>query len=427
MRMELDKRMAEAVPVLRRLGDAGYEAYFVGGCVRDLLMGRKLSDVDIATSAQPEAVMELFPRCVPTGLRHGTVTVLEGDRTYEVTTFREESEYEQHRRPQAVRFIQDLEGDLLRRDFTINAMAMDVTGEVKDPFGGLSDLERRTLRCVGDPDARLQEDALRMLRGIRFASVFGYSIGDSTWKAMLRHRELLSYIAMERVGSELDKMMNGSSPAAGLTLLGSSGLWQHFKQVPPVGRSICAAETPGDWPAGPWPADLDLRWAYVWISLSADHEALKKWLLHFNFGRQRIDRIAALVHMNGMAVESCQSEAAGDSVAAVYDQWIDLVLRFGRHTAMDWLELKRETKEGLPPVMSVEQLSELRRKTEAITVLSPADLAIGGDDVKAITDKPAGPWIRELLGELVRSCAHGRIPNSRDALLSEAAIRLEKE
>ncbi|CAM4217540.1 CCA tRNA nucleotidyltransferase [Paenibacillus tarimensis] len=427
MKMELDKRMAEAVPILRRLNEAGYEAYFVGGCVRDLLMGRRLSDVDIATSAQPDSVMELFPRCVPTGLRHGTVTVLEEGKAYEITTFREESEYEQHRRPQAVRFIQNLEGDLLRRDFTINAMAMDVNGEIKDPFGGVADMERRILRCVGDPDARLQEDALRMLRGIRFASMFGYSISYSTWKAMLRHRNLLSFIAMERVGSELDKMLSGTLPAAGLTLLGRSGLWRHFKQVPPLNRSICAAEPFGNQPAGTWPAALDLRWAYIWISLMADHEELRKWLLHFNFGKQRVERIAALVHMNAAAVELIDRSAASQTGAVYLDGWIDLLLRFGRQTAMDWIELKIETGEGLLPAMTTEKLSELRRTAEELSVLSPADLAIGGDDVKAVTDKPAGPWIRRLLGELVRACAHGQIPNTKEALLSEAAIRIEKE
>lgn len=153
----------EAHDVMNRLMGNGYKAYMVGGCVRDSLLGRPVSDVDIATSALPEQVLSLFPRVVPTGLQHGTVTVVMPTCTYEVTTFRKESGYEGHRRPEEVEFIDDLEEDLMRRDFTINAMAIDVEGELHDPFGGAADLEQRLIRCVGDAEQRFREDALRML------------------------------------------------------------------------------------------------------------------------------------------------------------------------------------------------------------------------------------------------------------------------
>ena len=204
--------MRQAAPVLGRLNEAGFEAYYVGGCVRDAALGRPVSDVDIATSAQPEQVAALFARTLPTGLQHGTVTVLEGGRAYEVTTFRKESVYERHRRPSEVAFIADLRGDLQRRDFTINAMALDISGDIVDPFGGRADLQDGIIRCVGDADLRLQEDALRLLRGVRFASVLGYRIAKSTWRAIVRHRKLLRHIAMERVGVELDKNAGRAFP-----------------------------------------------------------------------------------------------------------------------------------------------------------------------------------------------------------------------
>ncbi|MEC0064418.1 CCA tRNA nucleotidyltransferase, partial [Paenibacillus thiaminolyticus] len=221
---------AESKQVMRQLLDMGHEAYIVGGSVRDRLLGRPIGDIDIATSALPEQVMALFRRVVPTGLAHGTVTVVMDHYTYEVTTFRKESAYEDHRRPEEVEFIDDLEEDLRRRDFTINAMALDIEGRLRDPFGGRADLERGLIRCVGDPETRFREDALRMLRGVRFASLLGGRIAKSTWRALLRQRETLRYVAMERVRDELWKLTAGANPARGWAMLARSGLLRYAKE-----------------------------------------------------------------------------------------------------------------------------------------------------------------------------------------------------
>ena len=178
---------------LLRLNEAGFEAWLVGGCVRDRLMGAEPHDYDITTSATPAETAAVFAgeRIIETGLRHGTVTVLLSGEPLEITTFRTEAAYSDHRRPDAVRFTRSLREDLARRDFTVNAIAMDADGRLCDPFGGRADLEKKILRAVGDPEARFREDALRILRCARFSSVLGFAIEPATAAAMVRCRELL--------------------------------------------------------------------------------------------------------------------------------------------------------------------------------------------------------------------------------------------
>jgi len=196
-----------------RLEKSGYEAWCVGGAVRDLLLGREPGDWDVTTNAPPEAVLELFaPHAVPTGLSHGTVTV-GGGRGIEVTTFRRDGEYSDCRHPNHVEFTSSLEEDLSRRDFTVNAIALDLRGEVRDPFGGQADLSAGVLRAVGDPERRFSEDALRIMRGLRFASQLGFAIEPDTSAALRRCAPLLERIAPERVRVELTGLLCGGCAA----------------------------------------------------------------------------------------------------------------------------------------------------------------------------------------------------------------------
>ncbi len=196
--------------ILRCFQQAGYEAYLVGGCVRDTLIGRVPGDWDICTAALPEQTIALFGRTVPTGLRHGTVTVFYGGVQAEVTTFRVDGGYSDHRRPDEVRFTDRLEEDLSRRDFTINAMAMGLDGQVIDLFGGQDDLRQRVIRCVGDPDIRFQEDALRMFRAFRFAAQLGFS--SAAYNAIRRNAHLARFVAPERICVELEKTLLSPRP-----------------------------------------------------------------------------------------------------------------------------------------------------------------------------------------------------------------------
>lgn len=197
--------------ILSTLEEGGYDAYIVGGCVRDMLMKRQFHDYDITTSASPEQVTELFgdKKVIPTGIQHGTVTVISGGIPFEITTFRVDGEYSDSRRPDKVIYTSDLREDLARRDFTMNAIAMDLRGDIYDPFSGEEDIRRGVIRCVGDPEKRFTEDALRILRAVRFASQLGFSIESKTSEALLALRGRLDKVSRERVRDELDKLISG--------------------------------------------------------------------------------------------------------------------------------------------------------------------------------------------------------------------------
>ena len=209
--------------IVKGLCAAGFPAYYVGGCVRDRLLGRPVHDWDVTTAALPEEVMALFERCVPTGIRHGTVTVFLDGAQAEVTTFRTEGVYLDGRHPSEVRFVRTLAEDLSRRDFTINAMAMDADGNVTDLFGGRDDLARRCIRCVGDPEKRFREDALRMLRAYRFSAQLGFALDAATAGAVERCAPLAAALSMERIRDEMEKTLLSPRPPV-LRTMADAGL-----------------------------------------------------------------------------------------------------------------------------------------------------------------------------------------------------------
>ncbi len=213
-----------AALVIDRLMQNGYEAYIVGGCVRDSLLGLTVSDFDITTSAKPEKVIELFEKTVPTGIKHGTVTVMIGNEPIEVTTFRTEGVYNDSRHPENVEFVSNIHEDLSRRDFTVNAIAYNEKTGIVDLFGGMSDLENKILRAVGDPEKRFREDALRILRLFRFASQLGFAIEENTLNSALSLKDGLENISRERIFAELRKAVNGKNPKALLPLINSGAL-----------------------------------------------------------------------------------------------------------------------------------------------------------------------------------------------------------
>lgn len=210
--------------IIETLQKNGYEAYAVGGCVRDMLNGDTPHDFDITTSAEPEAVISLFKKTVPTGIKHGTVTVIINGVPNEVTTYRTDGEYRDHRRPDSVIFVKSLREDLARRDFTVNAMAYNKRDGLKDFFGGKEDIQNRILRAVGEPERRFYEDALRILRLFRFSSVLGFNIEENTLKAALEYAPTLKNVSAERIYSELLKTVCGKNPAALKPLTDIGGL-----------------------------------------------------------------------------------------------------------------------------------------------------------------------------------------------------------
>lgn len=219
--------------IIARLEQHGYEAYIVGGCVRDSLMGKRPSDWDICTSARAEEMMALFEdkRVIPTGIQHGTLTILAEDGAYEVTTFRIDGEYLDHRHPKSVAFTRELAEDLSRRDFTINAMAWHPERGLIDLFGGVEDLRDRLVRAVGDPVQRFNEDGLRMLRMVRFATVLDFDYDPATYDAVRKQGHLLQYISKERIQVELNKILLAAHPARGLEDLYTLGMYPYIIQM----------------------------------------------------------------------------------------------------------------------------------------------------------------------------------------------------
>ena len=219
---------SDAEEILRVLNENGHEAYVVGGCVRDSILGRCPNDWDITTSASPYQVKELFPRTIDTGLQHGTVTVMMDKEGYEVTTYRVDGEYEDGRHPKQVTFTSSLEEDLKRRDFTINAMAVCLNkarfGELVDPFNGLDDLKERTIRTPLDPDITFSDDPLRMMRCVRFATQLNFYIDDTTFEALSRNKERIHIISKERIADELNKILLAPIPSKGFIELDRCGL-----------------------------------------------------------------------------------------------------------------------------------------------------------------------------------------------------------
>ena len=217
-----------AIDVLKTFNENGFEAYFVGGCVRDYILKDEFSDIDITTNALPEQVKKIFKKTIDTGIQHGTVTILVGGESYEVTTFRTEDEYTNHRSPEKVEFVSNLREDLDRRDFTINAMAIDFNGILYDYHNGKDDLNTKVIKTVNNPNERFFEDALRMLRAFRFASKLGFEIECETLNAIKSNAELIKFVSIERIVNEFRKLLLGKGNLRSLQLMLESDLNKHI-------------------------------------------------------------------------------------------------------------------------------------------------------------------------------------------------------
>ncbi|MGU3470271.1 CCA tRNA nucleotidyltransferase [Paenibacillus sp. D51F] len=438
----LPLEMRDAAPVLRRLQEAGHTAVFVGGCVRDMLLGLPLKDVDIASSASPEEVMELYPDSIPTGLQHGTVTVRHGGELYEVTTFRTEGEYADHRRPSEVSFIRELAGDLQRRDFTINAMALHPDGVLEDPFGGMSDLRRRLIRAVGDPEARFGEDALRMLRAVRFSSVYGFRLSHSTWRALLRHRGSLKHVAMERIGLELDRIVAKGSIGSGASWLHASGLLECFKeplllpggQLPrpgPAHKKRHGEKKAADSLLGRLAAldklsDGEQRWQGLFIVLGMDKDMAGEWFRRLRYSRARKEKLESVLSIHRWMTVS------GDKPTS--SEWHAAVLGIGEEAAESWLRLMEAAAsaglgldfEALPPGCE-SSAAEIRTWMEQMPVRGIGGLAVDGKDIQHRIGARPGPWMGRLLEQLALEAAGGAVPNEQKPLLERAAELYEQK
>ncbi|HBU80082.1 MAG TPA: CCA tRNA nucleotidyltransferase [Paenibacillus sp.] len=405
--------------VLRTLNDKGYNAYWVGGCVRDELLGRRVDDMDITTSASPEQVMELFANCIPTGLQHGTVTVRSGGFYFEVTTFRTESEYKDNRRPAAVHFVQDVKEDLQRRDFTMNALAVDRDGHIVDPFGGHLDIQDGRVRCVGLATERFGEDALRMLRCVRFASVFDFKIAYNTWKGLIRQKDLLQHIAMERVRTEMAKMMAGPHPLHGLELLFRSQALEYVKAPIRMERFnkdlLSNMEQLIE-------ENVLLRWSMLLIAGHYTRDEADALLRKWTFSNDDRSRISGVLQVEQLVKAVVQEQTDEE---ALRSEWIVTVLSSGRQATEDWLMIQRLLPTGWREheVLHEEQIVVIQSRgaawSQSMKVYELKDLHITGENVLQQLGRKGGPWLGQLMKHLLRETAIGNIANQHDMLTNE--------
>ena len=433
--------------VLSRLEAAGFEAYYVGGCVRDRLMGMEPHDYDITTSALPEEVETVFADCrlIETGLQHGTVTLVLDGEPFELTTFRVETTYSDHRHPDAVRFTRTLRDDLSRRDFTMNAIAMDRSGALADPFHGEEDIAAGMIRCVGDPMLRFEEDALRILRALRFSAVLGFSIEAKTREAIFAKKALLSHVSHERIFAELNKMLCGANAGSILqdyfdvitAVLPELAPMKGFDQrnyhhiydvLEHTARVVDAV-----------PQEKALRWAALF------HDAGKPAVFsvdengvgHF-YGHADVSRGLAASALHRLRCDNA-AIAMADLLIRYHDTPIECTPKAVRRA------LGKLTPEGFLALMQLKradnlaQSPEFRSRQKEIDALAQLaeqiqaeaqcfrlkDLAINGHDLLALGYLP-GRKLGTTLQSLFDAVLNDSLPNDRETLLEAAKREMDQ-
>ena len=392
MRIEIP---GEALYIIDMLEDGGYEAYVVGGCVRDSLRGIIPKDWDICTNALPGQTAELFRQCrlIETGLAHGTLTLMLSGMPFEVTTYRIDGKYSDYRRPDEVGFTSDLKEDLARRDFTINAMAYSPKHGLVDFFGGPMDLKEGVIKCVGDPDRRFHEDALRIMRALRFASVLGFSIEGDTSNAMLKNKALLKNIAVERIAGELNKLIAGINVRTVL----ADHLPVIVELIPELAQ-VCILES-----IESAPADAALRLAMLFSGIpqiSAD--MAKEILMRLKYDNKTVETVTVLVSCFDAEIKPCAEDIK---------RWLN---KIGEGRLRQLLEIRAaghdELKSLIDEVIDQNQCYSLK------------DLAVNGSDLIKI-GMSEGERVGAALNKLLNMVIDGEAENDKISLL-EAAKRV---
>ncbi|MFD0768512.1 CCA tRNA nucleotidyltransferase [Bacillus sp. CGMCC 1.60114] len=386
------KRFKRAVSIINTLTQNGFEAYFVGGSVRDYIIGRPIGDIDIATSALPEDVMRLFPRHVPVGIEHGTVIVVQEDVPYEVTTFRTEGDYEDFRRPSSVQFVRSLDEDLQRRDFTMNAIAMTGTGEIVDLFGGQEAIAKKEIATVGNAADRFQEDALRMMRGIRFVSTLGFTLEEETKQAIIKYGHLLEHIAIERITVEFEKLLVGTYCAKALQLLVETKLYEHLPYLQMCGDFI-SKSTEYNWSF--FNNDTE-AWAFFLYCIREEHPSV--FLRQWKFSNKKIkDIVSVLLYVRAR-------EKHGWNEFLLYKAGKDIALTAER------------VYEAIMNTYSNSNVESVEKVYEDLPIHNRQQLQVSGNDLLSWTDEQAGPWIANILQKIEEEVVYGRLKNEKECI-----------
>lgn len=389
----LPSEFVAAQPVLQRLEAAGFEACFVGGSVRDMLLQKPIHDVDIASAAFPEEVKKQFDKTVDTGIQHGTVMVLDHGLGYEITTFRTESTYTDFRRPDTVTFVRSLSEDLQRRDFTINALAMTYDGEIVDLFDGLADLSAGVIRAVGEAEVRFTEDALRMMRALRFSAQLGFQIAPDTRAALQRLAPNLAKIAVERIRVEFEKLLMGQQAAASLAMAIEDGVVTYLPgqldqwQFDAIMTDLEAQQ----------PATIPVVWAHLLTRSTLNESEMTTFMRTWKTSRDLIKMATAVVPVARHIARR--------------DLWTLYQIYDYRDVLMHVLRLIR-TDDAV--------IADVDAMFAALPIHHTRELRVAGGQLIAEQIVHPGPQMGRILKQIERAVVTGQVANQPAALLAYA-------
>ncbi len=389
----MDQLFTEAIPVIAAIEEAGYEAYFVGGSVRDSLTGRLSNDVDIATSATPDEVKAIFPKTVDVGIAHGTILVLHESGNYEVTTFRTESGYSDFRRPDEVNFVRSLREDLQRRDFTMNAIAMDRKGKLIDPFGGKEAIQKKEIVTVGNPDERFTEDGLRMMRAIRFVSQLSFKLNLDTYASLKKHVHLMEHISVERILVEFEKLLLGVERKKSMELVVDSCLYDY---LPGFKSYKSQLERVGTYSIEEL-KNIEELWGFLLVLL--DIENIESFLRNWKMPMKNIRFIQSVVRL------------VKQDPSFLQDKF--LLFKEGEKAAVSAASV-RAVLENTNVQNAINAVKETYKD---LIIKSMSELALTGHDLLAWTsDRKPGPWVKEAMDGALQVVLTGKVANDKVAI-----------
>ncbi|HCX1943600.1 TPA: CCA tRNA nucleotidyltransferase [Staphylococcus aureus] len=391
----MDKSLFEqARPILEQIQDNGFEAYYVGGSVRDYVMGRNIHDIDITTSATPDEIESIFSHTIPVGREHGTINVVFNDENYEVTTFRAEEDYVDHRRPSGVTFVRDLYEDLQRRDFTMNAIAMDTAYKLYDYFDGQQDINNRIIRTVGIAEERFQEDALRMIRCLRFQSQLSFDIAMETFEAMRTQMADIKFLSIERIVIELTKLMRGINVEESFNHLKSLKAFNYMPYFEQLDMNqINVTE----------PIDLELLIAIVSVKFDINY-SLKPLKLS---NRQVKDINQYIQIMNALPSIITKEQLK----MFVYDYDTNLI----KNVMVAADVLKANDIQGHEPL--IVNLQTIDETLHRLPMHNRKDMMVNGGVLMAHLNAKSGPWLKDVLRQIEIAIVTGKVSNEETEIL----------
>ncbi|AMY04763.1 CCA tRNA nucleotidyltransferase [Staphylococcus condimenti] len=392
----------KAAPILQEIQDNGFEAYYVGGAVRDYLMGRPIHDIDITTSASPDEIESIFAHTIPIGKEHGTINVVYNRENYEVTTFRAEGEYEDHRRPNEVIFVRDLYKDVERRDFTINAIAMDNQFNIKDYFNGYTDIQNKLIKTVGNPYERFDEDALRILRGLRFKSQLRFDIDCNTYNAMQEKIADTEYLSIERIIIELRKLLEGTDASVVYPLLNEL---QFFKYVPFFNSFDTEDIKINE------PIKLEMLIA-IMLFKQPSNISLSKLKIS-NDSKKEIQKYITILKK----LPEIQTKKA--LKVFVYDYGISIlsyILDMRDTLAANQIKL------GHPLIFNIKTINDINQN---LIIHQRSDMMVNGKDILESLNLKGGPWLKNVLREIECAIINQEIPNQKSEIINWVRTHVE--